>query len=481
MPSVTDLPPVLNWNGKKKTVLKPAQGTVHDYWYFGIPFPVILRKEITGKKGEPTIIEEEGKRLAITNGYNVWLQEDLETMNTPSTFSHEPLFLDERWNFEDIKQFVNGGHASPTTKELLDEIQQQYRNYIDFVNPEDYLVTAAWTMTTYLHQLFVAFPYLFLSGEKESGKTKTLLLTSCMAFNSMTTGNISTSALYRMVQDCSPALLLDETETLKDPERAESIRNVLLSGYKKGTVVYRANKDKKNTPVESFEVYCPKMIANIRGLEQVLESRTIPIQMCKTLDKNLGNKEINPLDPQWPQIRAKLYRWALDHWKEVAANNTPETTPEELTNRAKELWLPILTLLKTADNNYYTTVSEYAKRQQTERAIEAEQNNELTLALLKALSQTIKQDQAISRAHVKAVATVMRSLLSNPPAWLKWRWVSDKMKLLGYQKGRDNVGVFYEITSNQFKATLSRYSITQEYLNGLSFVEETQSSQAVLV
>jgi hypothetical protein len=54
----------------------------------------------------------------------------------------------------------------------------------------------------------------------------------------------------------------------------------LLSGYKKGGKVYRTEKTKGERLVpEAFDPYSPKMIANISGLEDVLECMHANVQM----------------------------------------------------------------------------------------------------------------------------------------------------------------------------------------------------------
>jgi len=113
-------------------------------------------------------------------------------------------------------------------------------------------------------------------------------------------GNLSTSSMFRLIQNSRCTLLIDETEKLANPERAQDFRGLLLCGYKKGEFVFRAEKTRKDRyKPESFEVYSPKMLANIRGLEDVLEDRCITIIMKRAKNPRILNAEINLNDPIW--------------------------------------------------------------------------------------------------------------------------------------------------------------------------------------
>jgi len=71
--------------------------------------------------------------------------------------------------------------------------------------------------------------YFYVGGVKASGKTKVLTLTYCLAFNAIFSNNMSTSTIYRLVQNARSTLLIDETEKLIDPNRAQDLRSILLS------------------------------------------------------------------------------------------------------------------------------------------------------------------------------------------------------------------------------------------------------------
>jgi hypothetical protein len=112
--------------------------------------------------------------------------------------------------------------------------------------------------------------------------------------------------------------MIDETEKIVKRDIGD-YRSMLLAGYKKGVMVPRSTESlkKKRFYVEEFDVYSPKALANIEGIEDVLEERTIEIFMERSQDPRIVNKVIDMNSKEWQDIRDKLYILLLNHWKEV--------------------------------------------------------------------------------------------------------------------------------------------------------------------
>ena len=193
-----------------------------------------------------------------------------------------------------------------------------WKSYLEFEKPVIYDFLTLWTIGTYFFHLFNSYPYIYIGGLKRSGKTKVLTVASLMCFNAIFSNNLSTSAIFRLIQSGRCTLLMDETEKLSNKDRALELRNLLLSGYKRGAKVYRTEKTSKDRLVpEAFEVYSPKMIANISGLDSVLEDRCIVIIMRRGKDKKILNSEPLLHDLTWQETRDRLYLLYLTYWEEV--------------------------------------------------------------------------------------------------------------------------------------------------------------------
>ncbi|MEM3551670.1 MAG: hypothetical protein QXV01_11340, partial [Candidatus Bathyarchaeia archaeon] len=196
--------------------------------------------------------------------------------------------FENRWPLEGIKAWLERATVNPA--EVFNIVKIAWQKYLEFGNSDIYDLISLWTIGTYFFHLFNTYPYLYIGGLKQTGKTKSLTVASLLCFNAIFTNNISTASLYRLTQSGRCTLLLDESEKLASKERAEELRNLLLTGYKKGAVVYRTEKKRNERLVpEAFEVYTPKIVCNIEGIEQVLEERCIPIIMKRGKDKAIIN------------------------------------------------------------------------------------------------------------------------------------------------------------------------------------------------
>ena len=125
--------------------------------------------------------------------------------------------------------------------------------------------------------------------------------------------------------------------TRSDPGM-QQIRQLLNSGYKQGMPAIRVTGD--DIKPQAFDVYSPKILAAIMGLEDVLASRCIAIPMRRT------NKKM----PSFPSnfdggaIRHQLYTLALTHFQAVTAttssapNCTSSTTGQANCGRRLSRW-----------------------------------------------------------------------------------------------------------------------------------------------
>ncbi|MBN1189339.1 MAG: hypothetical protein JXA46_06270 [Dehalococcoidales bacterium] len=188
------------------------------------------------------------------------------------------------------------------------------------------------------------------------------------AFNMIPMSSISSSILFRLIQNLRASLAVDEAETLfstKDPASAE-ITKILNSGYKKGALVYRSVKDSSGDfKPKGFEVYSPKAIASIRDLGDMLESRCIPINMLRSSSSNQSNLIITDNCEQWAKTRSDLYCLALIHFQEIRQIYETDTSIQILKNRDNELWLPLFSIAKFFDqlgvSNLLEKVTTYAE------------------------------------------------------------------------------------------------------------------------
>lgn len=156
------------------------------------------------------------------------------------------------------------------------KINEAIDYYMDIPESTRHLI-ALWILGSHFHQQFNTFPILFINAMRGSGKTRLLGLMShlSLGLHGTVQNNISESALFH---SNGQAIFLDEMESLSSQERSHLIL-LLNSCYKKGAQVTRMAKESKDGKEgyvkEQHTLYIPVVIANINGLDSILENRAI--------------------------------------------------------------------------------------------------------------------------------------------------------------------------------------------------------------
>ena len=146
---------------------------------------------------------------------------------------------------------------------LLREVESYISQYV--ILPDHLILPVSlWAIATHCFDLFDSFPYLiFTSPEKRCGKTRATELLEFLVREPQSTVGISPAALFRIIQEKTPTLVIDEAETLTNgSETAQNLISILNAGYRMGKGVMRCEPPAMK--VTSFQVYCPKVLWNKR-------------------------------------------------------------------------------------------------------------------------------------------------------------------------------------------------------------------------
>jgi hypothetical protein len=440
----------------------PAIDVIDDTAFVGVNLPC----ELSDDKGKTEIRE---LHFLINSKREKILCHKEELSKLKLRLKHSVVKLPNRWSLQSIKDWLDG-KASVDPQELYIAIKTSFETYIEFEDSTVYDFLTLWTIGTYFFDVFNAYPYLYIGGMKQVGKTKLLTLLSLLCHNAIFSNNISTASAFRLIQSGRCTLLMDETEKLRNPEREIDFRNMLYAGYKKGALVYRTHKD--TLKPEPFEVYSPKALANIRGLEDVLEDRCITVIMKRGKNLEIVNREI-PLESEvWPKIRDTLYVFYLSYFNELSelseqVNLLRET---DLKQRDLEVWKPILTLALFFSKHFsglFQKISEFAKRKAEEKEVE-NRTEALDLILAQTLALIIKND---AYYKVKQIKDVMAENFDEPQKWLTSRWIGNSLRRLGFTEKR-RVGTGYEYF---FKVSQIQDLAERLGLEGASLIKFTNS------
>ena len=243
-----------------------------------------------------------------------------------------------RWRYSDMRRYLEGETVQPG--EVFTTIHDLFKQYIDFRSEIESRILTLWTVGTYFYTLFPAYPYLALNGPKNSGKSTVLRVLQPLAFNMITMSDPTGPSMFRLIHHTSCTVGIDEAERYHNPRDPgmQQIRQLLNSGYKQGMPAIRVTGD--DFKPQAFDVYSPKILAAIMGLEDILASRCIAIPMRRT------NKKMPSFPPDFDgaAIRHQLYTLALTHFQAVYRNYFERRELHKLHNRSGELWSPLVAL-----------------------------------------------------------------------------------------------------------------------------------------
>lgn len=313
-------------------------------------------------------------------------------------------------------------------------IKSKLQQYVE-LGVEFYDVVALWIMGTYFYPLFTSYPYLYFGGVKRSGKTSALTLIEKMAFNTIPSGSLTASTVFRIINGARPTLLIDETDTLVSSKNSPELRQVLLNGYKSGYPVLRSVQrgDLVDFDVATYDVYCPKALANIAGLDNILEDRAITIIMQRTLNKDFSDKLCNINNDNWQEIRDYLYIMLIYCFKEVKEEYNNMYNNFSLINRDWELWKPLLSIAKLVFNDFrYKEFVEVALKICAQKSLDDITEAKESL-LMHSLLMVVDEDRFYK---VKEIKDKMVEIYGEEQEWINARSIGRTLKRLGFENKR---------------------------------------------
>jgi hypothetical protein len=165
------------------------------------------------------------------------------------------------------------------------------------------------------------------------------------------TGRVTSAVLVRKVDDCTPTLLLDESDAAfgGDKEYSETLRGVLNTGYRRGLSYSACVGQGANLTYRDFRTFCPKAIAGLGRLPSTLQSRSIAIRLKRRAPgERIERHRERDVRPRAELIAGNLATWA-DHKQIIAAlaDARPEV-PHELGDRACDVWEPLVAIADMA-------------------------------------------------------------------------------------------------------------------------------------
>ena len=311
----------------------------------------------------------EGLELLEQHGIRHYTREDLIDF-----YSWAPTVLPENSGAE--RAPANPEPTAPADT-LLTDLRNLIRRYV--VLPEMAAeALALWVVHTYTFTLREVTTYIgVVSPEKRCGKTTLLELLAMLANEAVTAANISPAALFRMIEEARPTLIIDEADTFL--QGRDEMAGILNAGYRKSNAYVvrvaegRSRKKTGNQGPESsglvrFSCWCPKVMAAIGRLPDTLADRCIVITMQRKMPGERCER-LRELDAT--TYRQRCGDFVRQH-SDAIARARPEI-PSALNDRAADIWEPLLAIADLTDGEW----PELARKAATK--LSASYDDEMTL------------------------------------------------------------------------------------------------------
>jgi hypothetical protein len=368
-----------------------------------------------------------------------------------------------RWRFADIQRFLRGETVQPA--QVFQTVHDLFTRYVDFKSPVESAILTLWTIGTYFYTMFPAYPYLALNGPKNSGKSTVMRVLQPLAFNMVSTSDPTGPSMFRLIHYTSCTVGIDEAERYHNPKDPgmQQIRQLLNSGYKHGMPAIRLiGEDMKP---QAFDVYSPKILAAIMGLEDILASRCIGIPMRRT-DRQMPSF---PPDFDGAAIRHTLYTLALTAFPQIYANYFERPHLHTLHNRSGELWSPLVALAAYFEEHggVKGLLDAIATAAQTDEQVsQGKALSEREEAVLQALEVLTRGQGGMVWIKAGALREQVARLLAQPVDKLgDAQWIGHILKRLhlldeaGRKRGMD--GIAYAVKPDDVADMMRRYDVAR--------------------
>jgi hypothetical protein len=248
-----------------------------------------------------------------------------------------------------LKKYEGGERISPRI--LFEQLCEVVDAFIDFnqslgTQREMCEFIACFILATWFVEAFNVVPFLWIDGDKGSGKTQLATLISRLGFLGQMLLSSGSFASLRDLGDNGACLCFDEAENLDSPKAEPYKREILLAGNKRGSTVTLKKPGKDNKwETQYVNMFCPRVFSAIERPDSVLGSRAIIIPMVRTLDGKKGNADIWDL-ATWPHVQGKLldslWSVALANFSQLSSFDSKVKELSPLVGRALEPWRAIL-------------------------------------------------------------------------------------------------------------------------------------------
>ena len=219
---------------------------------------------------------------------------------------------------------------------LLEEIISTLKKYVVLPHDDYYRAVALWVLHAACVNELDASPMLAItSPTKGCGKTRLLEVIGAMLYRATQVSNLTSAALFRVVEMYKPVMLIDEMDAFA--EQDEVFRGLLNCGVLR-TQAYVVRLVGDNHEPKKFSTFGAKVVAKIGELDGTVADRSICVRMGRKTNKDKVERWLAGISDGAirEDVGRKVLRWAEDNAPGVAG--THASVLYELENRAADIW-----------------------------------------------------------------------------------------------------------------------------------------------
>jgi putative DNA primase/helicase len=237
------------------------------------------------------------------------------------------------------EQEVNG-------EDVLNEVAETISKYVALSDGAADAI-ALWIAHAHAINAFSHTPRLNIqSPEKRCGKTTLRDVVATLVPKPLSTENLSTPVMFRVVDKYRPTLLADECDSWINGN--EDLRGLLNAGHKRGGQALRCVGD--DFEPRAFNVFAPVVLAGIGSLPGTLHDRAIVVRLARAKPGEVTSRfDSRHIEPETKLCR-KLARWTADNFDTL--KTCDPQLPETAFNRLADNWRPLFTIAQVAGGDW---------------------------------------------------------------------------------------------------------------------------------
>lgn len=255
--------------------------------------------------------------------------------------------IDTRLNINTYADYLEHGKTVKASL-LFTRIKGFLKKFI-VVSDNFYYVLVSYILMTYVYVLFQVIPYLWLNGERGTGKSTIMKLLNKLCFNPLYCSNITPANIFRQIDNDGSTIILDEFEKMYGEDKQEIIK-LLNQGFNKDAVVSRCVG--QNNQVKKFRSFSPKIMGGISNIDDVLFERCIKYTTERVKGaKIIKFRETKEQKEEIDTIVQDLYIFGYNYAEKIKKIYDSEEIEYEGNNlREDDLWNPLLCIAKIIDD-----------------------------------------------------------------------------------------------------------------------------------